>query len=97
MVDMSDNLLKAISNMNKMGGSVASRKPVHTVPYNNGWANKQGGELLSKHHTKSAAQDKGRSIAKAAHTEHVVHNTNGQIGTKNSYGRDTNPPKDKNR
>lgn len=70
---------------------MGSKKPVHTVPYNNGWANKQGGEIVSRHHTQTAAQDAGRSLAKAGQTEHVVHNTNGQIGTKNSYGGDPNP------
>lgn len=29
------------------------------------------------------------------HTEHVIHNSNGRISEKNSYGNDPCPPKDK--
>jgi len=47
------------------------------------------------HRTKETASDVGKQQAKAAHTEHVIHKTNGQIGEKNSYGKDPCPPKDK--
>jgi len=75
---------------------MASKKPsVHTVPSENGWANKQGGKETSSHRTKGAAQDEGRRQAKRDETEHVVHKSNGQIGEKNSYGGDPCPPRDK--
>ena len=74
-----------------------SKKPVHTVPTPSGWANKQGGIVTSTHNNKADAQAEGRRQAIQNQTEHAVHNKNGQIGTKNSYGGDPNPPKDKNR
>lgn len=74
---------------------MASKKPIHTVPAGNGWANKQGGEVTSNHRTKSSAEVAGRQQAKQSQTEHVIHNKNGQIGEKNSYGKDPCPPKDK--
>ncbi len=74
-----------------------SKNPVHTVPSGNGWANKSGGKTTSSHLTKAAATAAGRSQAKAAGTEHRIHNRNGQIGRSNSYGSDPNPPRDKNR
>ncbi len=76
---------------------MASKKPVHTVPSGNGWSNKQGGRETSHHRTKEAAQDAGRRQAKQSETEHVIHNRDGKIGEKNSYGGDRCPPKDKNR
>ena len=75
----------------------SKKKPVHTVPSGNGWANKQGGKTTSTHRKKSTATEAGRKQAKADKTEHRVHNKNGQIGRTNSYGNDPNPPKDKNR
>ena len=72
---------------------MAARKPVHTVPKGSGWANKAGGRTISNHRTKSAAQKAGRSTAKARKTEHVIHNRDGVIGQKNSYGPDRYPPK----
>ena len=74
---------------------MASKKPVHTVPAGNGWSNKQGGQETSHHRTKANAEIDGRQQAKQGHTEHVIHNKNGQIGEKNSYGNDPCPPKDK--
>ena len=78
---------------------MARSKNVHTVPNGNGagWVNKVGGEVVSQHRRKDTATDAGRDIARRTHVEHVIHNTNGQIGRTNSYGNDPNPPKDKNR
>ena len=73
------------------------KKPIHTVPTATGWANKQGGEVISNHRIKVDAQAKGRRLAIFGRTEHTVHNKNGQFGIKNSYEKDPNPPKDKNR
>lgn len=72
-----------------------SKKPVHTVPSNGGWSNKQGGQEISHHRTKDNAETAGRQKAKHDHTEHVIHNGNGRIAEKNSYGNDPCPPKDK--
>ncbi|MBY0554347.1 DUF2188 domain-containing protein [bacterium] len=74
---------------------MTNKKPIHTVPSGNGWSNKQGGKEISHHNNKANAEIAGRQQAKQSHTEHVIHNKNGQIGEKNSYGGDPCPPKDK--
>jgi hypothetical protein len=58
-------------------------------------ASKQGGKEISHHHNKAKAEVAGRQQTKQGRTEHVIHNKNGKIGKKNSYGNDPNPPKDK--
>ena len=68
---------------------------VHTVPDKDGlgWANKQDGEVLSRHHTKDAAEEAGRQEAKRDEVEHFIHKKDGTIGERNSYGNDPFPPK----
>jgi hypothetical protein len=75
------------------------KKDVHTVPSpgGKGWVNKVGGEVASRHRTKENAVERGREIARDHRAEHAIHNKDGQISQKNSYGSDPNPPRDKNR
>jgi Uncharacterized protein conserved in bacteria (DUF2188) len=63
---------------------------VHTVYKNGQWVNElEGGpEFGGAHSTKEAAVSAGRERAQAAKTEHVIHNEDGTIGGRNSYGRD---------
>jgi hypothetical protein len=77
----------------------AGNPPVHTVRNKDGagWVNKVGGEVASRHQRKDTASEHGREIAQRSGTEHVIHNADGKIARKNSYGGDSNPPKDKNR
>lgn len=65
-----------------------ARKEVHTVPTDKGWANKAGNRALSNHQKKATAQDAGRKQAIDRKAEHVIHNKDGTIGQKNSYGSD---------
>ncbi len=80
---------------------MAARKNagVHTTPNpaGKGWVNQQGGDVLSNHRLKERAVEQGRAKARQAKVEHTIHNKDGRIGTKNSYGGDPNPPKDQNR
>lgn len=71
------------------------KRPVHTVPHGDGWANRrEGAERVSKtFQTKAEAQAAGRETAKRDQTEHVIHNKDGEIGQRNSYGNDPHPPK----
>ena len=46
--------------------------------------------------TKAEQQAKGRDAAKRDGVEHTIKKLDGTIGEKNSYGNDSNPPKDKN-
>ena len=42
---------------------------------------------------KAAAQATGREMAKDRGVEHVIKKMDGTIGEKNSYGKDSYPPK----
>ena len=68
---------------------------VHTVPAEGkaGWWNKLDGRIRSRHQTKNEAVATGRSIAKSLKVEHTIHNLDGQIAEKNSYGKDSFPPR----
>ena len=74
---------------------MARKPPVHTVPHGDGWANKrEGAARVSKSFdTKAAAQAAGRETARRDKTEHLIHNRDGEIASRNSYGNDPNPPK----
>jgi len=66
---------------------------VHTVHKNGEWVNEvEGGGTLSTHATKEEAVAAGRREAIARKTEHVIHNLDGRISEKNSYGNDPYPP-----
>ena len=66
---------------------------VHTVHDPGGiWVNKIHGDPVSRHRTKANAVRRGRQIARRRKTEHAIHNWNGEIHRKNSYGNDPRPP-----
>ncbi len=48
----------------------------------------------SRHRTQGAALDAARPLAKANHSELVIHGRDNRIVDKDSYGNDPNPPKD---
>lgn len=80
--------------------TMASKKNVHTTPNpnGNGWVNSVNSKPTSvTHRTQATAVRAGRDIARQGGGEHSIHRTDGTIGKKNSYGNDSNPPKDKNR
>lgn len=64
---------------------------VHTVPNGGGWINEVDGVQVGvRYLRKREAIAAGRELAIDRKTEHVIHNLDGQIGEKNSYGND--PP-----
>ena len=69
---------------------------IHTVyrSASGDWANQvEGGDRASSvHATKDEAVKRGRELAIAAKTEHVIHNMDGTISAHNSYGNDPYPP-----
>ena len=76
-----------------------SKKNIHTV-YNSDrgmWETKKEGQQkpISSSHTKETAEEKSIREAKNAGVEHVIHNKDGKISDKDSYGRDPNPPIDR--
>lgn len=70
-------------------------RAIHGVPTANGWANQREGSqrAVSTHSTKAEAQAAGRTAVEKDGIEHVIHNKDGQIGSRNSYGNDPHPPK----
>lgn len=74
---------------------MAKNKQIHTVPRPGGWGNKSSGasRVAKVYPTKAEAQTAGRKTAISQKAEHIIHNKNGQIGIRNSYGKDPHPPK----
>jgi hypothetical protein len=74
---------------------MAKKQPVHTVPHGDGWANRrEGSSRVAKTFTRKAeAQAAGRQTARREKTEHIIHNRDGSVGSRNSYGNDPSPPK----
>lgn len=66
---------------------------IHTIHRNGLWVNVvEGGGTLSRHYKKDAAVSAGRAEARRRRTEHLIHNMDGTIAYRNSYGRDPYPP-----
>jgi hypothetical protein len=63
---------------------------MHTVYKQGNWLNEiEGqGELTGHYTTKEAAVSVGRAEAKRRETGHVIHNQDGTISERNSYGND---------
>jgi transcriptional regulator with XRE-family HTH domain len=71
-------------------------KNVHTVPRESGgWAIKKEGpsRASATFPTKAEAVAAGRERAKSSGVEHLIHNKDGRIAERNSYGNDPYPPK----
>ncbi|NMO21934.1 DUF2188 domain-containing protein [Pyxidicoccus fallax] len=68
---------------------------VHTTPNPNGagWINQLKGKVTSTHRLKERAIEAGRDLAQERKTEHVIHNLDGSIRQKNSYGKDPSQSK----
>jgi hypothetical protein len=66
---------------------------VHTVPHEDGWANRrEGAKRVSKvFKTKAEAQAAGRKTAMRESVEHLIQDRDGQLSERNSYGSD--PPR----
>ena len=71
-------------------------KRVHVVPHRDGWAVKREGNnrATSVHGTQKDAQRAAVPIAKRENTEVVTHGRDGKIRDSDSYGNDSNPPRD---
>lgn len=71
---------------------MAGKLNVHTT-YNQeaqNWRNVTEGASrpVKTYSTKQEAQDAGRLIARHRGVEHLIHNQDGRIGSRNSYGND---------
>lgn len=74
-----------------------SKKDIHVVPHERGWATKKegAGRAGSVHSTQKAAADRARDQARRERVEVVTHRRNGQIRDSDSYGNDPFPPRDR--
>jgi hypothetical protein len=63
---------------------------IHTVYKDDRWVNdvEEGEQLGGFHATKEEAVSAGRARAQKKRTEHVIHNEDGTIGERSSYGND---------
>jgi hypothetical protein len=77
------------------------KKPIIVGPHKKDsgtteWTVKPAGQTpVSTHRTQAAAIEAGRREAKRKETELLIQGRNGQIRSKDSYGNDPNPPKDR--
>ena len=75
-----------------------AKKPVIVGPSGDGrWTVKANGKTtpVSTHHKQATAIDKAEQIAKQQGTELIIRGRDGTIRSKDSYGSDPVPPKDK--
>ncbi|NCU05116.1 MAG: DUF2188 domain-containing protein [Chitinophagaceae bacterium] len=72
-----------------------SKKNQHVVPHGKEWAVKGAGNGKATVivPTQQEAIAKGREIAQNQGSELLIHNRQGQIREKNTYGVDQHPPK----
>ncbi len=72
-----------------------SKKNQHVVPHGNQWGVKGegNGKLTAITNTQSEAIGIAKDIAVNQHSELFIHNRDGQIRERNSYGNDPYPPK----
>jgi hypothetical protein len=76
---------------------MANRKNVHVVQRDNGWATlREGGQRASQvFGTQARAIEAGRQMARQGHGELLIHGQDGRIRSRDSYGNDPYPPKDR--
>ncbi len=75
-----------------------AKKSHHVVPSpGGGWSVKAGGATRASKHfsTQKEATAWGRAVSRKQGSEFVVHGRDGTIRSKDSYGGDPNPPRDK--
>lgn len=67
-----------------------SNNTIHTVPSDDGWANRRAGSERASGHfdTQAEAIEAVRRTAERERLEHVIHRRDGQIRDRNSYGND---------
>lgn len=63
---------------------------VETYHADGAWNNRIEGikDLPETYETRAEAVEAGRDLARANKVEHIIHNLDGQIGERNTYGHD---------
>jgi len=67
-----------------------SRNPGRTT-----WKVTQNGDKISNHRTQAAAVERATAEARRDRADVVTHGRDGKIRSKDSYGNDPNPPRDR--
>jgi hypothetical protein len=93
----------AVGDLSQLEGSgaqesraTAKERPIHVEPRGDGWAVvREGNErALSKYATQKEAEQRGRQTARKDETEFFLHNRQGKIRVRSSYGKDPLPPRE---
>jgi hypothetical protein len=74
---------------------MAKKEDVWVSPSGDSWVTQQGGTTRSRHRTQSAAIDAAITQARRDRVDVVVQGEDGRIRSKDSYGNDPNPPRDR--
>lgn len=74
-----------------------SNKRIHVVPHNGEWATRREGadRVGSTHGTQTEAVNAARDRAIREGGEVIIHRPDGRIRDADSYGNDSNPPRDR--
>lgn len=71
-----------------------TRKNFHVVPNGTNWQLKYDGKVLGSYALKADAVADGRRIARANQpSELIIHNSDGTIAERETYGNDPFPPR----
>jgi hypothetical protein len=76
---------------------MTKKQNIWISPRGSDWAVKKGGaeKALKVTDTKQDAIEKGKDLAKKEGVDLIIQGRDGKIQSKDSYGHDPNPPKDK--
>jgi hypothetical protein len=76
---------------------MSSKKDVHVVPHDQGWATRREGSERAGgvYETQKEAISHARTQAQRERVEVVIHGRDGRIRDSDSYGNDPMPPRDK--
>lgn len=76
---------------------MVSKRPIHMVPHNSGWAKRREGatRVSGTFLTQANAAGTVRDVARRDQTEMRIHGKDGRIRERESYGNDPCPPRDK--
>lgn len=72
-----------------------AKKGQHVVPSHGGWSVKKAGasRASSTHSTQAEAIEAATRVARNQRSELYIHGRDGRIRERNSYGKDSFPPK----
>lgn len=75
---------------------MAKNRDVHVSKHSDSsWKVTQGGERISTHRTQANAIDRAKTEAQRDRVDVVTHGRDGRIRSKDSYGSDPLPPRDR--